>query len=160
MPVFTYSYLRLCPFSPIGYLRLCPFSPTVSSGSLLSSASTSTVQLNSFSGAACFHLRLPQALPDDEIRRSHDVDGSYEATKTLTYFNCARFRLSATSGSLLSSASTSTVQLNSFSGAARRSYEVTKTGGERGIRTLDTLFGVYMISNHALSATQTSLQKF
>lgn len=30
-------------------------------------------------------------------------------------------------------------------------------GGERGIRTLDTPYGVYTISNRALSTTQTSL---
>ncbi len=38
------------------------------------------------------------------------------------------------------------------------SFQLLKPGGERGIRTLDTPFGVYMISNHALSATQTPLQ--
>ena len=37
-------------------------------------------------------------------------------------------------------------------------YEaLAKYGGERGIRTLDAFFKTYMISNHALSASQTPL---
>ncbi len=48
---------------------------------------------------------------------------------------------------------------SSFIGEARRSCTATKTGGERGIRTLDAPFETYMISNHAPSTTQTPLQE-
>src|SRR5438445_12868479 len=62
-----------------------------------------------------------------------------------------------TSDSLLYKISITFFLQHSCVGEARRSCAATKTGGERGIRTLDASFETYMISNHAPSTAQTPL---